>query len=75
VSPIVIMLWLIAAYGLCGILFAIPFAALGAGRIDAAARHSGLPFRLVIIPGAAALWPFLLLKWVRASRSTPGDHA
>jgi hypothetical protein len=53
------------AYVAAGALFAIAFAVRGAGRIDAAARGSTTGFRLIILPGAAALWPLLAVKWLR----------
>lgn len=43
-----------------GIGFAAWFASAGVARIDPLARGSGLGFRLLIVPGAAALWPLLL---------------
>lgn len=54
----------LAIYTAVGLLFAIAFAASGVDRIDTAAHGSGLAFRLLIIPGAAALWPLLLRRWL-----------
>jgi len=47
-----------------GILFAIPFATFGVRKIDPHAAPSGLGFRILIIPGAAFLWPVLLRRWI-----------
>jgi hypothetical protein len=61
--------WMAAALGLyaaAGLVFALPFLAWGLPRIDHAARGSSLAFRLVILPGAAALWPLLLYRWQRS---------
>ena len=58
--------WIVAAaalYSLAGLAFAIPFALRGAGAIDPAARHAGWGFRLLVIPGSAALWPVLAKRW------------
>jgi hypothetical protein len=52
-------------YAAAGVIFAVPFAAWGAAAIDPAAQSSGLGFRLMILPGAALLWPLLAIKWVR----------
>jgi hypothetical protein len=49
-----------------GAAFAIPFALVGAGRIDPHAESGTIGFRLLILPGAAALWPLLLTRWLRA---------
>jgi len=59
---------LLAALGLylaAGLLFGIPFVARGVKRMDPAAAHAPLRFRLLILPGCAALWPVLLIKWLR----------
>lgn len=64
----------IAVYALAGVAFAVVFALRGAGRLDPAARTGSWGFRLVIIPAAAALWPWLLGRWLRSPRQT-GGHA
>lgn len=66
------LLGLIGGYLLLGLLFAIAFAFRGASRIDPAARQGTVGFRLVIIPGAAALWPLLARRWLR--RQGPPDE-
>ena len=58
-----------AVYALVGILFAIPFAWRGAGALEPVAREGTWGFRLLIIPGAATLWPWLLVRWIRAGRT------
>lgn len=63
--------WLIGVLGVycaAGCVFAIAFSAVGVKRTDAAARNDCWGFRALILPGAAALWPALLLKWWRAAR-------
>jgi hypothetical protein len=55
-----------APYGLLGLVVGVPFVLWGAGRVDPAARGTGPGFRLLILPGAAALWPLLAWKWWRA---------
>lgn len=54
-------------YAVVGAIFAVPFAWRGAGALDPAARMGSWGFRLLILPGAAALWPVLLVLWARAS--------
>ena len=53
-------------YAALGLVFAVAFVAWGAAKLDAAARDSGIGFQLMILPGAAALWPALLVRWIRA---------
>ncbi|HWD18083.1 MAG TPA: hypothetical protein VHB20_02300 [Verrucomicrobiae bacterium] len=50
-------------YFACGLVFAVPFAISGAQKIDPHAAHGSWGFRLLIIPGAMAFWPWL---WRRA---------
>ena len=52
-------------YALIGLVFAIPFSLVGAKRIDPAADGGTWGFRVLIVPGAAALWPLLLMRWLR----------
>jgi hypothetical protein len=57
----------LAVYGLAGIAFAGGFVIFGIHRLDPVAEQSSLGFRLIVIPGAAALWPLLLTRWLRAA--------
>jgi len=64
----------LAVYGIAGVCFAVPFAWRGAGAIDPAAEGGTWGFRVFILAGVAALWPFMLVKWRRAKRSSgPGS--
>ena len=58
-------------YAAIGLIFAIAFAFRGAGRIDPVAQQGTLGFRLLIIPGAAALWPLLLRRWLAGVTQPP----
>jgi hypothetical protein len=64
----VIIAGVLAAYALVGVVFAIAFVMRGIERVDPAAHGSGLGFRLLVMPGAAALWPVLLRNWTGAKR-------
>lgn len=55
----------LGAYLALGALFAAAFVARGAGRIDPDAAEGSWGFRAVVFPGAVALWPVLLVRWVR----------
>jgi hypothetical protein len=54
----------LAAYAAIGLLFAAAFLTAGISRVDPASKGSGIGFRLIILPGVAALWPLMLKRWV-----------
>ena len=54
-----------------GLVFAVPFAFIGAGKIDSHAAHGSWGFRLLIIPGSMALWPLLLRRWLSGVHEPP----
>jgi hypothetical protein len=68
------MVRLVAAYAALGVGFALWFGWAGAARMDPAARGAGLGFRLLILPGAAALWPLLLARSLRGQSAPPAER-
>jgi hypothetical protein len=60
------VIWLAGAYVTAGLVFAAAFVTWGVQRVDPAAKGAPLEFRLLILPGCAALWPLLLRRWMRA---------
>ena len=54
--------WAFLAYAGIGLAFGAWFAASGVGKVDPAALHAPWSFRLIVLPGAAALWPMLLVR-------------
>jgi len=69
------MLAALGLYAALGAIFAVAFAARGAQRIDPVARGAPLGFKLLLLPASAALWPLLLVMWLRALRSAPVTSA
>jgi hypothetical protein len=66
--------WIVGAAGVylaLGAAFAACFAWSGAERVDPAAAGGTWGFRLLIVPGATALWPLLLRRWVSGVRKPP----
>ncbi len=59
---------LLGAYAAVGVLFAVAFVTVGAGFVDPVAKGSTIGFRIVIFPGVALLWPFLLSRWIANRR-------
>lgn len=58
----------LGGYLVIGLAFALCFVTRPVARVDPIAATSGPVFRAMIVPGVAALWPLMLVKWVRASR-------
>jgi len=65
---VIILVNLFLLYLLIGFLFAIPFAWKGVGKIDDGAKDVPRGFRFLIIPGSIALWPYLLIKWIKSGK-------
>jgi len=63
--PVVaLLLDLAALYAIIGALTALGFVAFGVTRVQGAPLSPGA--RLLIWPGAAALWPYVLVRWLKA---------
>jgi hypothetical protein len=66
--------WLVRLAGLyvgAGALFAVPFAVRWAGRLDPVAQRGTWGFRLLLLPGAAALWPLLAWRLLEGASRPP----
>ena len=63
----VMLVDVLAAYGLVGAVFAIAFVTIGIQRVDSVAERAPVGFRLIVLPGVAALWPLMLMRWLRAT--------
>ncbi len=57
----------LAGYAFVGGLFVVVFVVRVIERVDPTARGASVAFRLLILPGAAALWPLLAWRWRRAA--------
>ena len=69
-----LLLTVVSAYLACGLMFAVPFAMAGVKRIDPHASHASWGFRVLIIPGAMALWPLLLRRWASGIHEPPEEN-
>lgn len=67
------LLIILGIYLLCGLVFAVPFVVVGVKRIDPHALHGNWGFRLLIFPGAMALWPLLLRRWMSGVHEPPEE--
>jgi hypothetical protein len=53
----------LALYAAVGAVTALAFVIFGVTRVQPAPLSLGA--RSLILPGAAALWPYVLLRWIR----------
>ena len=57
----------LALYAGVGAAVAVAFVVFGVTRVQPMAMSLGA--RILILPGAVALWPYVLARWIRAGRS------
>lgn len=66
------MTWFLTAlalYGVVGLFAAAAFVLFGVGRVLPHQTTFTAMTRLFLFPGAVALWPYILLRWLRTSRT------
>ena len=61
-----ILLDALALYAALGILVAVAFVSVGVTHVQPASMTLGA--RVLILPGATALWPYVLIRWLRARK-------
>jgi hypothetical protein len=66
-----LMVAVLTSYAAFGLAFGLLFVVIGIHRVDAQAKGASIGFRLIILPGVAAMWPLLLARWVRGVREPP----
>lgn len=66
------ILLIAGVYLAMGLLFGVFFAAKGVKLLDPVAEGSPLTFRLLVMPAATALWPFLLVKILKKKSGATG---
>jgi hypothetical protein len=62
----VILLELLALYAVVGAVTAVAFVTFGVTQVLPAGTPVTVGARLLLLPGAVALWPYVLLRWVKA---------
>ena len=63
---VAVLLNALALYAAVGIVTALAFVSFGVTRVQPAPVSLGA--RILILPGAAALWPYVLTRWLKAAR-------
>jgi hypothetical protein len=62
------ILYLLIAYLVCGVLFAVPFLYRWIEKTDESSAGASWGFRLIILPGCIVFWPLLLRKYIIARK-------
>jgi hypothetical protein len=62
----VVLIDLLALYAVAGAVTALAFVTFGIARVLPAGTPVTLGARVLLMPGAALLWPYVLLRWVKA---------
>jgi hypothetical protein len=63
-----IILIALALYAAAGIAIGLAFVAVGVTRVLPEPMPVTLGARILLFPGAAALWPYVLMRWLKAPR-------
>ena len=61
-SPAEIIVAGATGYLQVGLCVALPFALFGVGHIEPSARGGSSMFKLLIVPGATLLWPWVVMR-------------
>jgi hypothetical protein len=57
---------LLLAYAAVGLVTAVAFVTFGVVRVLPQPAPVTIPARILLIPAAAALWPYVLLRWAKS---------
>ena len=57
-------------YVLIGIVTAVAFLTSGVTRVFAHPMPVTLPARILLLPGATVLWPYVLVRWLGADKAS-----
>jgi hypothetical protein len=63
-----ILLYGLAAYGAVGVVAALAFVTFGVTRLLPHPAPVSVGARILLIPGATALWPYVMLRWLKSGR-------
>jgi len=61
-----IILLAVAVYAAVGVVIAAAFLAFGVTRVLPEPTAVTLGARIILFPGAVALWPYVLIRWLRS---------
>jgi hypothetical protein len=65
-SVSILVLAVLIAYAATGLVTAVLFVTLGVTRVLPQPAPVTIPARILLIPAAAALWPYVLSRWLKS---------
>src|SRR5262249_12621418 len=65
---VIVPLLALALYAAAGFAVAVAFLVFGVTRVLPEPAPVTLGARIMLFPGTAALWPYVLIRWLRSSR-------
>ena len=63
-----IVLFGLALYAVAGVAVAAAFVMFGVTRVLPEPATVTIGARILLLPGAAALWPYVLVRWLKSTR-------
>jgi hypothetical protein len=57
----------LALYAAAGVAIGVAFVVFGVTRVLAEPAPVTIGARILLFPGAAALWPYVLMRWLRSA--------
>jgi hypothetical protein len=57
----------LALYAAAGVAIGVAFVVFGVTRVLAEPAPVTIAARILLFPGAAALWPYVLMRWLRSA--------
>ena len=63
-----IVVYALALYASAGFIIALAFVTFGVTRVLPGPVSVTPGARILLIPGAAALWPYVLLRWLKSAQ-------
>jgi hypothetical protein len=67
-----IFLAVVGLYAVAGLVTALAFVSVGVTRAFPHPVPVTIGARILLVPGAAALWPYVLLRWRKSGRGSSG---
>jgi hypothetical protein len=62
------MILVLALYAAAGVAVGSAFVTFGVGRVLPEPAPVTIGARILLFPGAAALWPYILMRWMKSAR-------